>query len=704
MVFQWGVNTLKRLRASGGVLALIIWGYVSLIGQGVCAAEPYAPSAAVTNRPVTLAVGDQVPPAPNDVGEVLASDEEDASPPPPAAQPPEKPLPEMPETTVVGRPEPFPQSPLGENTVLTPTRTESLAGQIGSSFTVITRDQIANTQKTDVSDVLRGVPGLDVVQQGPTGGVTSVFLRGANSQHTKVLIDGMPVNDPSNATRMFDFSQLSVDNIERIEVLRGPQSTLYGSDAIGGVVNIITKRGEGPLSGKAGVMGGSFGTARENLDFSGGTKEYHYSFGASYSQTDGISAADVRFGNHERDGDRKANMSGRFVWTPTETFDIDYVFRYVDQDAELDDALFGDPTRPTTDNLIRQNRTNAFFNRIQARTMALDGFWEQKFGFNLTDYDRLDTDPGLWGVPRYTGQSRQFDYQSNFFLNERNTLSFGTDYLDEDASSTTVSRLSQHNMGLYVEDQLRLTEQWSATAGCRWDDHSAAGRASTYRLTTLYRLPTQTGLHASLGTGFRAPSLAEDYFPYGNPNLRPERSKGWDCGVEQRFLDGRFVVDGTYFRNDFVDLIQYDFATWQVENIGRAFSSGVELTTRYQLNPTTSLFANYTYTFTEDLATGQPLLRRPPHKASVGVNRRLWCDRANLYAQLLYVSPRLDSFNGTPIDLGEYYLLNVASTYDVSPYWQLFARIDNLLDQNYEDVYGFGVPGIAFYGGTTMRW
>jgi len=130
----------------------------------------------------------------------------------------------------------------------------------------------------------------------------------------------------------------------------------------------------------------------------------------------------------------------------------------------------------------------------------------------------------------------------------------------------------------------------------------------------------------------------------------------------------------------------------------------VELTTRYQLNPTTSLFANYTYTFTEDLATGQSLLRRAPHKASVGINRRLWSERANLYAQLLYVSPRLDSFNGAPVDLGEYYLLNVASTYDVSPYWQLFARIDNLLDQNYEEVYGFGTPGIAFYGGTTMRW
>lgn len=700
MVFLWGVNTLKRFCALGSVGGLVILSVVVLASPIALADQPASPA----HSPVAFAFGDPILPAPDDVGEVLASDEEEVAPPTPAGDAPpttEKPLPVMPETTVVGRPDPFPQSPLGENTVLTPTRTEALAGQIGSSYTVITGEQIARSQQTNVADVLRGTPGLDVVQQGPTGGVTSVFLRGANSQHTKVLIDGIPVNDPSNASRMFDFSQLSVDNVERIEVLRGPQSTLYGSDAIGGVVNIITKRGEGPLSVRAELMGGSFGTARESLNVSGGAKDYYYSFGTSYSQTDGISAADARFGNREKDGDRKANFSGRFGWTPSENVDVDYVFRYVDQDADVDDALFSGPV-PTTDNLIRQNRTNAFFNRIQARAMALDGLWEQKVGFNLTDYDRLDTAP-MWGEPRYLGQARQFDYQSNLFLNERNTLTFGTDYLDEDASDTVVAR-SQHNTGIYVEDQLRLTERWSATAGFRWDDHSAAGRASTYRLTTLYRLPTGTGFHGSLGTGFRAPALAENYFPYGNPNLRPERSKGWDCGIEQPLLGGRLVVDGTYFRNDFVDLIQYDFNTWQVENIGRAFSSGVELTARYQFNEATTLFANYVYTFTEDLATGLPLLRRPPHKASVGVNRRLWCDQANLYAQLLYVGSRRDSFDGESIYLGEYFLLNVATTYDVSRSCQLFARIDNVLDQNYEEVYGYGTPGIAFYGGTSLRW
>lgn len=698
---------MKRFFSLKGVGALTILSLAFQAGPNVWAGQPSPATTTAGSSaagPVTFAFDNAPPPA--DAGEVLVSDEEEIAPPPLAPAPAaEKPLPVMPETTVVGRPDPFPQSPLGSDTVLTPTRTEALAGQIGSSYTVITGEQIAQSQKTNVADVLRGTPGLDVVQQGPTGGVTSVFLRGANSNQTKVLIDGIPVNDPSNASRMFDFSQLSVDNIERIEVLRGPQSTLYGSDAIGGVVNIITKRGEGPLSVRAELMGGSFGTAREAVNASGGTRDYYYSFGASYYQTDGISSADARFGNTERDGDRRSNFSGRFGWTPSENFDVDYVFRYVDQDAELDDTSF-DPARPTVDNLVRQLRTNAFFNRVQARAMVLDGFWEQKVGFNLTDYDRLDTDPGFYSDPRFSGQARQFDYQSNFFLGERNTLTLGTDYLHEDARSTSVANRQQFNTGIYIDDQIRLTDRWSATAGARWDDHSAAGRANTYRLTTLYRLPTGTGFHGSMGTGFRAPALAENYFPGGNPDLRPEHSKGWDCGVEQILLGGRFVIDATYFRNDFIDLIQYyevEPYVWRLENVGRAFSSGLELTTRYQLNDVTTLAANYTYTFTEDLATGLPLARRPRHKASVSVNRRLWCDQANLYVQLLYVGPRLDS-PYSAIDLGEYYLVNLATTYDVSPCCQLFARIDNVLDQNYEEAYGYGTPGIAFYGGTSMRW
>jgi len=642
-------------------------------------------------------------PAP--VGEAIASDAE-ASPfvedaPAPEPRPTADDLPEIPETTVVGEVSPFPATPLGEGTVLTPTRTETLAGRTGSSLTVITSQQIAESRQTEVTEVLRGVPGLDVVQQGGPGGVTSVFLRGANSNHTKVLIDGIPVNDPGSAGRAFDFSMLSVDNIEQIEILRGPQSTLYGSDAIGGVIHVITKRGEGPLSLGANLMGGSYGTRREAIHASGGTERYHYSFGASYLESDGFSQAARRLGNTEKDGLRDANFSGRAGWTPTAGFDVDYVFRYLDQDAAIDDVDF--VTGPI-DAFHRQLRTTAFFNRVQTRLVLLDGFWEQKSAFHLADYERLDTNPGFYD-PQFLGQSRTFEFQNNFRLGDDHILTVGFDYLGEDGGIHALSERTQHQSGIYVQDQISLAEQWSLTGGFRWDDHSSAGTADTYRVTSLYRVgATGTDFHGSIGTGFRAPALEERFNSWvGNPDLLPETSFGWDCGVRQALFGERLVVDGTYFRNDFRNLIEF-FATGpftgELRNVGSAFSSGVELTAQWKLTPCTTLSTDYTYTFTEDRATGLELQRRPRHKAAVRLLRRFWYDQARLYLDLVYVGPRRDA----AYTLGEYYLLDLAASYRLSRSCELFARIDNLLDEDYEEVFGYETAGISAFGGVDFRW
>ncbi|MEO2021507.1 MAG: TonB-dependent receptor plug domain-containing protein, partial [Pirellulaceae bacterium] len=230
----------------------------------------------------------------------------------------EPPIVELPETVVPGRPSPFPANPLSTGTLLTPNRSETDANRVGSSYTVINEAEITQTRQSSVAEVLRGKLGLDVVRSGGSGGATSIFLRGANSQHTKVLMDGIPINDPSHPNRGFDFSSLSADNIERIEVLRGPQSILYGSDALGGVINIITKRGEGPPSIRASGMGGSFGTARTSLSISGGDQASYYSISGGYSHTDGISAASVLNGNTEPDRHRNGNLSARLGWNLSE--------------------------------------------------------------------------------------------------------------------------------------------------------------------------------------------------------------------------------------------------------------------------------------------------------------------------------------------------------------------------------------------------
>jgi vitamin B12 transporter len=314
----------------------------------------------------------------------------DSEPPPVPAETEARgePLPEIPETTVVGRPGPFPTQPLSDDTLVSPTLTETRRGEAGSAVTVITEQQISQSGQTSVAEVLRGTTGADVVRQGSPGSLTSVFLRGANSQHTKVLLDGIPINDPSNATRGFDFSNLQVDDIERIEVLRGPQSVLYGSDAIGGVINIVTKRGQGPTSLRASLMGGSFGTTQESVNVSGGDDRRYYSVSGSYFDTSGISSAAARLGNPERDGYRNGTVAGRFGWTPSDLVNVDYVFRYTDARAEVDDFSFA--TGLPIDNLIRKNLSRQFFNRIQLQSFAVDGLVEQRVGFSLADYNRRD--------------------------------------------------------------------------------------------------------------------------------------------------------------------------------------------------------------------------------------------------------------------------------------------------------------------------
>lgn len=608
----------------------------------------------------------------------------------------EVPLPVAPETTVVGRPpSAFPNQPLPENAVVSPTMTETNKNEVGSSMTVITQEEIARSQKTQVADLLRDVPGVDVVQSGAPGGVTSVFIRGAGSAQTKVLLDGIPISDPSGINRAFDFATLSVDNIERIEVLRGPQSMLYGSDAMGGVINVITKRGEGASQLRADFTGGSYGTAREAISASGGGKTAYYSVGASYLQSDGFSPVP---GGQALSREYFGTTSGRFGWTPSSDLNVDYVFRSVNLNT-------GIPEYDNSYNLIDSThpfRNNSFVNRVQTRAMTLDGFWEHKIGFSVTDYDRTDAEPGPYDVAHFHGQSRKVDYQANFALADWNTLSVGADYLNEDGREDLNAQATQSDRGVWFQDQVRIADRWFTTAGFRWDDHSLAGSASTYRVTTRYVVPdVETAFHGSIGTGFRAPSLSETTFSYGNPNVRPEKSFGWDLGVEQPFDEGQFTVDGTYFRNDFTDLIQWDPVHWVLDNVGHAMTSGTELTTKWKVSPVTTLGANYTYTFTRDLDTDTQLLRRAPHKVNLSVNRKLCDGRANVSLYGHYVSPRLDTGSVT---LDEYWLVNLASTYDITQHVQLMGRIDNLLGERYEEVYGYATAAFSFYGGVGVHW
>ncbi|MEQ8785826.1 MAG: TonB-dependent receptor [Pirellulaceae bacterium] len=607
-------------------------------------------------------------------------------------------LPEIPETRVIGQPDPFPATPLGQGDVVTPDRTETSLGTSGSSVTVLTEEQIRATGETYALEVLRNVMGLDVVQSGGPGRNATVFMRGANSNQTKVLLDGIPINDPSSPSRAFDFSFLTTENIQQIEIVRGPQSLTYGSDAIGGVINIITKRGEGPPRVRVGAQGGSFGTWQNDVNISGGGDLAYYSFGTSYFENEGFSAVSQRFGGFENDGYRNANFSGRYGITLGDALNVDYVFRYIDADSDIDNFL--------ADNLIRQNRLNAFFNRVQVQSLAFDGLLENKFGFSLTDYQRLDTDSGFFGTPRFNGQTRVVDWQTNLLVMNNNTLMAGIDYQQEEASSTSLSMQEQSLAGVYVQDRFNFGDMSYTTVGVRWDNHSRAGQAQTYRFTQLFPIyATGTGIHGSIGRGFRAPTIDEIFGVVGNPDLQPEFSKGWDVGCRQQLIDDTLFFDVTYFRNDFNNLIVFDPTLpgpfgGALNNVQSAIASGMETTASCQLTRDMFVNASYTLTDTENLDTGAQLLRRPRNKMTLQVSKSFFDDLAtvNLYTNFIGKRRDIDDLGGVT-QLNNYTVVNVSGTCWLTDRWQLFVRGDNLTDADYEEVFGFATPGISGYAG-----
>ena len=603
--------------------------------------------------------------------------------------------------------------------VVSATKLETPSKEVASSLTVIPRAKIERMQNRSVTDVLRTVPGVDIAGSGGPGQPTSVFLRGAKSEHTLVLIDGVEMNDPISPGRSFNFANLTTDNIERIEVLRGPQSTLYGSDAIGGVINIITKKGKGKPGGFVSAEGGSFSTWRERAHASGSYKWLDYSLGFSRLDTDGISAADEDAGNDEEDGYGNTSLSARLGITPTEMFNVDTLLRYTDALVDLDNSggLGGEDPNHESDQ-------EELFLRTEAQLSLLDELWEQELGVSLTDYERdirNDTDlmhPDSLSQSDYDGRIVQFDWQHNLYLHETNTLTLGLEteeergeysFFSESAwgtTSTTFDEETARTNSAYIQDQIRLADSFFTTLGARLDDHEDFGSETTYRIAPAYLFQeTGTKIKASYGTGFKAPSLYQLFSQYGDEDLAPEESTGWDVGVEQYLMEDKLTLGATYFGNEFDDLIEFNSGTSSFRNVAEAESSGVELSADYRPIEELTTGLSYTYTDTEDETTGKELLRRAENKVGFNIGYDV-LENWNVSMEIAYVGERDDNDYSTwpasRIELDDYVLVDVASSYKLTENTELFGRVENLFDEDYQEVKGYGTPGFGAYGGVKI--
>jgi vitamin B12 transporter len=590
-----------------------------------------------------------------------------------------------------------------ETVIVSASRLPTPRAEIATSNTVITADEIEARQLRDVPSILRDVPGLDVVQSGGAGGQTSLFLRGGNSNHTKVLLDGIDIGDPSNPTGAADVSKLLAGDIARVEVLRGPQSGLYGSDAIGGVISITTKSGEGPLSLNASAEGGSFDTFNQTASLSGSDGGFHYVATVQHSHAGAtpVTPPDLLLPGEQAHDDYYDNVtaSTKLGYDLADNLDLGLVAHAntslgkITGDA-FDLNTFTSYPSPTQSRIA----TLQYDGRATAHLGLWDGHLNQTLGLAYNSSIISDNDPDN-GYSLVAGERVKLDWQGDAVLMQGQTLVLGAETA-RDAIHKPISFGITTNAG-YGELQSDFGGGFFNSASIRLDDNSRYGSKVTYHVAPVWLIAaTGTKLKATFGTGFKAPSLQQLFGPFGhNPLLKPETSTGYDAGVEQSLLDGALSGGVTWFHNDLRNLINYN-AIFTPINIDKARTQGVESFLAWKPTQDLSLRADYTYTEATNAVTRTALLRRPANKASIGADWQALSDLA-LTADLLVTGPRPDvgreSF--APEKLPSFTTLNVAASYRFSEQFTLFGRIENAFDTRYQDPDGFMRPGIGAYGG-----
>ncbi|HYT54067.1 MAG TPA: TonB-dependent receptor [Verrucomicrobiae bacterium] len=605
-----------------------------------------------------------------------------------------------------------PQEPTLPPVFVTSTRTETPLQQVTTSASVITAKDIQDQQAETVLEALRNVPGLDVVQSGSRGTATSVFIRGSESDHVLVLIDGVEVN--STTLGAFNFAHLTTDNVERIEILRGAGGTLYGSQAIGGVINIITKKGQGPLEADLSLEGGNGSTHRQSLSLRGGAGKLGYSFSAARIESQGFHSVN--------DDYRNLAASARLDYQVTEDASLKGIFHFVKTDL----GLFNN------NNFASQPDPNA----REASTQYLGKLeWEQKifkdwdyrisgsmFKEHIKDSDDVDACT-FFGFPcdsrtrdRFRPRIDTGEFQTNYRFEDWSTTTFGVEYKRRSASTSGGIDKAIRNLGYYLQEQFQfLDRRLIVIPGIRLDDNQSFGTAWTPSFSAAYLFrETGTKLKGGYAKGFKAPTLNELFFPpgfgcpaFGNPNLDPERSWELNAGVEQTVLSERVKLGVTYFHREVQDLIEGrpipgdPFGCFRAENVGRARFDGVEWSLNIKLLTSLTVNANYTY-LDWDTADGK-LRRRPRHRGNVNLNYLYENLNVNLSANV--VGSRDDFRAASPFgditkpgygifDLASYYSLpwKVAGVKNLT----LFGKIENLFNKKYEEADGFRARPLNF--------
>ena len=606
-----------------------------------------------------------------------------------------------------------------ENMIVTGSHTPITTDEIGSSYTVITKEQIKQRQSVFVSDLLRDVPGFAVSRSGVVGGQVQVRVRGEEANQLLVLIDGIEANDIAGGDE-FNFAHMVTNNIERIEIIRGPQSALYGSDALAGVVNIITKKGSGVTTLSAYVEGGSFGTSHAGGGISGSGEIYQFNLQGSYLKTDGVNIASS---GDEEDGYENGTISFSAAVTPLENLKFDITGRHTeiknDTDAQSATTVFivdANEESEVSQDYLRGQVTISFF----------DQAWDHTLGTAITSTDN-DFFKGASETSNSQGKKLRFDYKTNLyfdtakFADASHTLTFSIDHEKEffkqgDTEFGSLSNQKQHSKttGIIAGYRISLWERLFLSTSIRHDNNSDFKNAITHRSTIAYKIPDwDSRIHASYGTGVKRPTFVDrfGFFPgplsfVGNPDVKPEKSKAWDAGIEQGLWNDRANIGITYFHARLEDEIVVTGSPLTPGNLGSTSKrQGVEVNTSAHLTENLNIFAAYTWLdATEPNTLGIQIneVRRPRNTANINLNYKFLNNRANANLNASFTAKQIDTtflpvppFTQARVTLGSYTLINLAGSYKITDKLSLYGQVDNLLDKDYQDVFSFQTPGLS---------
>jgi len=576
-------------------------------------------------------------------------------------------------------------------------RLDQTMTEIGSSVSVITRDHLEELGVDFALDAIATAPGVTVNQNGAFGGNASVRIRGASNDQTLVLIDGVPVNDPTGTGGGYNFAYLDTDTIERIEVLKGPQSTLWGSDAIGGVVSITTKRPTEGLSGTVFGEYGSFNTLRGGASISNANEIGDFRLAATGLTTDGISKADEANGNSEDDGYDSQTVSAKGGLNLPASVRLETSLMWSDAESEYDSYAFGAQGSVADGDEVTNSETLS--GNITLKAPLFDGRLENLVQIGYADIERENTSNGVQSY--FTeGDRVLFRYQGTFAINDTNTLAFGTEREETSANEQESSIDS-----LFALYEFKPVDNLTLTGGIRVDDHETFGSETTGRVAAAWTATDQLTFKASWGQGFKAPSIFQSTYictfcglTAPNTNLKAETSEAYDIGVQWQSADERIVLGATLFDQETENMIDFSY-TAGYDNIALVDSQGVELTGAYAINNWLGIAASYTFIDSED-GNGNALARLPESTGNISAS----FDPDGPFSGAVLVRYNGEEANTDGSKLDSWTRVDLTGSYDLNETVEIYGRIENLLDEEYQQILGYGTPGLSGSVGVRLRY